>query len=91
MSILRLWVIGSAFIATLLLLAGWFLGVQPRLAEATAANTERQGVAAVNAQYEAVLVELRELSEDLPALERELEELRVEIPSNPSSRRCSGS
>jgi len=83
MSILRLWVIGAAFVAALLLLGGWFLGVQPRLAEAAAANTERQGVATVNAQYEAVLVELRELSENLPQLERELEDLRVEIPQAP--------
>ena len=40
MSILRLWVIGSAFVAVLILLAGWFLGVQPRLAEASALCAE---------------------------------------------------
>lgn len=83
MSILRLWVIGSAFVAVLILLAGWFLGVQPRLAEASAAGAERQGVATTNAQYEAVLVELRELSENLPALQSDLEAIRVEIPQEP--------
>lgn len=83
MSILRLWVVGTVFVAALILLAGWFLGVQPRLAEVNAANTERQSVASINAQYEAVLVELRELSENLPALERELAELRVEVPQSP--------
>lgn len=83
MSILRLWVIGSAFVAVLVLAGGWFLGVQPRLAEASAAESERESVAAINAQYEAILVELRELSENLPALERELDELRVEIPQEP--------
>lgn len=83
MSILRLWVIGSAFVAALILLTGWFLGVQPRLAEVSAANTERQNVATINAQYEAVLVELRALSENLPALERDLEAIRVEIPEDP--------
>ncbi|GAA1687780.1 hypothetical protein GCM10009792_04450 [Microcella alkalica] len=83
MSILRLWVIGSAFVAALLLLAGWFLGVQPRLAEVSASNAERQNVATVNAQYEAVLADLRELSENLPALESELAAVRVEIPQDP--------
>ncbi|MDO8383367.1 MAG: type 4a pilus biogenesis protein PilO [Microbacterium sp.] len=83
MSILRLWVIGSAFVAVLILLAGWFLGVQPRLAEASAAGAERQSVATSNAQYEAVLVELRELSENLPALQSDLDAIRVEIPQEP--------
>lgn len=83
MSILRLWVIGSVFVAALLLLAGWFLGVQPRLAEVSSSDSERQSVAAINAQYEAVLVELRALSENLPALERDLEAIRVEVPQEP--------
>ena len=83
MSILRLWVIGSAFVAVLILLVGWFLGVQPRLAEASAAGAERQTVATTNAQYEAVLVELRELSENLPALQSDLDAIRVEIPQEP--------
>lgn len=83
MSVLRLWVIGSAFAAALLLLAGWFLGVQPRLAEVNAANVERQNVASINAQYEAVLVELRALSENLAALESDLAAIRVEIPQEP--------
>ncbi|KQV26105.1 MULTISPECIES: type 4a pilus biogenesis protein PilO [unclassified Microcella] len=83
MSILRLWVIGSAFVAVLILLAGWFLGIQPRLAEATAADSERAGVSEVNDQYEAVLVELRELSDNLPALQSDLDAIRVEIPQEP--------
>jgi len=83
MSILRLWVIGSAFIAVLILLAGWFLGIQPRLAEVSAANAERQNVASINAGYEAVLVELRALSENLPELESDLAAIRVEIPEEP--------
>lgn len=83
MSILRLWVIGSVFVAALLLLAGWFLGVQPRLGEVAAATSERQTVETINAEYEAVLVELRELSENLPALESELEQIQVEVPQVP--------
>lgn len=84
MSILRLWVIGSAFVAVLILVAGWFLGVQPRLAEVGTATSERLAVAATNDEYEAVLVELRELSENLPALQRELDAIRVELPDEPA-------
>lgn len=83
MSILRLWILGSAFVAVLVLLFGWFVGVQPRLAEADAANAERANVATINDGYEAVLIELRELSENLPALQQELDALRVEIPQEP--------
>lgn len=83
MSILRLWVTGSVFVAILILALGWFLGVQPRLAEAGAAELERRNVAETNAAYEATLVELRELSANLPALQRDLDAIRVEIPEAP--------
>lgn len=83
MSILRLWVIGSVVAAILILALGWFLGVQPRLAEAGAAELERRSVAETNAGYEATLVELRELSANLPALQRDLDAIRVEIPDAP--------
>lgn len=83
MSILRLWVIGSVVVAILILALGWFLGVQPRLAEAGAAELERRNVAETNAAYEATLVELRELSANLPALQRDLDAIRVEIPEAP--------
>lgn len=83
MSILRLWVIGSVFAAILILAAGWFLGIQPKLTEAGAAELERRNVAETNAGYEATLIELRELSANLPALQRDLDAIRVEIPDAP--------
>lgn len=83
MSILRLWVIGSVVVAILILALGWFLGVQPRLAEAGASELERRNVAETNAAYEATLVELRELSANLPALQRDLDAIRAEIPEAP--------
>lgn len=83
MSILRLWVIGSVLAAILILALGWFLGIQPRLDEAGAAELERRNVAETNAGYEATLIELRELSANLPALERDLDAIRVEIPDAP--------
>jgi Tfp pilus assembly protein PilO len=83
MSILRLWVIGAVLLSLILVTAGWFLGVSPRLADAALADEERQNVEVVNAGYEATLVELQRLSENLPELESELEALRVEIPDEP--------
>lgn len=83
MSLLRLWVIGAVFVSLLVLGLGYLLGVAPRLAEAAAADSERQDVELVNVGYEATLLELQQLSENLPALEAELAALREEIPEAP--------
>jgi len=83
MSTLRLWVIGAVLIAVVVGAIGWFLGISPRLTEAAAAETERQSVIAVNAGYEEDLANLRELSERLPELQAELDEIRVSIPEEP--------
>ena len=83
MSIMRLWVIGTAIGAVLLLALGWFLGVQPRLAAASTADADRESVEQINAGYEATLVELRELSDRLPELQGELDAIRVELPQEP--------
>lgn len=81
MSILRLWVIGAAFVAVLVVTLGWFLGIAPRLSDIAAANEERRSVEQINAGYEATLVELRELSDDLPTIRAQLEEIRTAIPT----------
>lgn len=83
MSILRLWVIGAGVVAVVLIALGWFLGVSPRLAEAAASDADRVAVEAVNAGYEQTLVELRELSANLPAIQADLDDIRVEIPDEP--------
>lgn len=83
MSILRLWVIGAVLMSLIIVAAGWFLGVSPRLADAALAEEERQNVEVINVGYEATLAELQQLSENLPDLERQLENLRVEIPDEP--------
>lgn len=84
MSILRLWVIGAAFVSIVVVALGWFLGISPRLAEAAAANAERESVEQVNAGYEATLVRLRELTDDLPSIRQQLEEIRTAIPTDAS-------
>lgn len=83
MSTLRLWVIGSVLASIIIIALGWFLGVSPRLAEAAAAEAERQSVETVNVGYEATLIELQSLSENLPSLASQLDELRLSIPDEP--------
>ena len=83
MSILRIWVAGAAVVSLIILALGWLLGVSPRLAEAAQADAERRNVETVNAGYEATVIELRGLSEQLPELETQLEDLRVKIPTDP--------
>lgn len=83
MSILRMWVIGAVLLSIVILGLGWLLGISPRLADAATADEERQNVELVNVGYEATLLELRELSENLPALQAELDGLRQEIPELP--------
>lgn len=83
MSILRLWVIGAILIALLIGGLGWLLGIAPKLSEAAAADDERHGVESINEGYQATLLRLRELSENLPALKSDLDEMRVGIPEGP--------
>ncbi|MFN3707724.1 type 4a pilus biogenesis protein PilO [Microcella sp.] len=83
MSTLRMWVIGAVVVSLVIAGLGWTLGVSPRLDDAARADSERQNVELVNVGYEATLQELRQLSENLPALESELDAIRREIPEGP--------
>lgn len=83
MSTLRLWVIGAVLVSVIIIGLGYLLGVAPRLADAAAADSERQNVEVVNAGYEATLIELQQLADNLPALQAELDELRLGIPEDP--------
>ena len=83
MSILRIWVFGAIVASLVILGLGWLLGVSPQLADAARADQDRQGVELVNVGYEATLLELQELSQQLPELEAQLEDLRSELPTVP--------
>lgn len=82
MTTTRWWITGAVLAMAVIVALGWGLGIEPRLSEARAADEERVQVEAVNATYEAVLVELEELDDDLPALTRELDGLRAALPSD---------
>lgn len=80
MNAIRIWSIVTIVAMVGILVAGWFLGIAPRLADARAANDERVMVEALNAGQQARLAELERLSNDQSKLERELDELRREMP-----------
>jgi hypothetical protein len=63
----------------------WFLGVAPRLDEATKANSERLSIEFLNQQHAATLAALKEQFEHLPDLNKELDELRTAVPASDES------
>lgn len=61
---------------------GWFLGVAPRLADASAAEAERQNVEATNAGLEVQLAQLKKEYEQIDELRADVAELRASIPAD---------
>ncbi|MET0715245.1 MAG: hypothetical protein ABWY57_10055, partial [Mycetocola sp.] len=80
----KVWIAAIALVAVVIVLLGWFTGIQPKLAEARKADNERASVATINDAHERTVLELRELDDRLPALEKELEALRVALPTDPA-------
>lgn len=76
----RLWIMGSALAAVAALLAGWFLGIEPRLAAAATADAARKGVEVTNTAHAAVLAQLIEDSRDRQGLTTEFTTLSASIP-----------
>ncbi len=81
----RLWVIGSVTVMAVLLVGGWFLGVQPLLAGAATATLDRLGVDAQNAAQQAAITQLAAENDKLPELEAEFRELSASIPGSPNT------
>ena len=78
----RIMTVAAVLVIGAVLALGWFLGVDPQLAQARTADADRAGVEEVNRAYEAKLVELKELDKRLPQLETELATLSRSIPSD---------
>lgn len=78
----RLWVIGTVTLMLVVLVAGWFLGAQPLVAAAEAADAERSTVDAQNASTQAELVQLEADNAKLPQLEKEYGVLQDSIPGS---------
>jgi Tfp pilus assembly protein PilO len=77
----RLWAIITAFVCVLLLGAGWFLGVEPRLAAADRANEQRQTIEAQNNVARAEILRLQKAEDNRAQLETQLADLRAAVPA----------
>lgn len=78
----RLGILVASVVIVALLAGTWFLGIGPRLAEASAADSERETVETANTGHEATLARLEKLDADLPALREELAVLRAAFPAD---------
>jgi len=63
-------------------LAGFFLGVQPHLAQAASDRTDQVSVNATNRTTAAELARLKDRAKSLPAMKAELAELTTSVPSS---------
>ncbi len=80
----RNWTIGGVLVTIVVLLLGFFLGVQPQLQAVALAQRDLAGVEAQNQIQRAELETLRQQFELLPEIAAELEELRLSIPATSS-------
>ncbi|HEY0188701.1 MAG TPA: type 4a pilus biogenesis protein PilO [Cellulomonas sp.] len=77
----RLWMIGAALAAAVLLLLGWMLLISPQLDNAEASRTEAQETADANDLLRLRIVALADDYANLSTLQAELETLRGQFPT----------
>lgn len=82
MNTARLWTFGSVLVIVALLAGTWFVGISPRLEEASAANETRATVSAQNQVQSVNLVSLKEQFEKIDELRGKLDALRAAVPSD---------
>jgi hypothetical protein len=78
----RIWILGTVVISIAVLVLGWFLGLQPRLAEAAAASAERVSVEQQNAARANQIEKLKSDFAGLDAVAAELQSLRESLPAS---------
>lgn len=76
----RIWTIAGVLVVVAVLVLGWVIGVSPFLAQASVADTEREGVEAVNDVELAKLEQMKELYAEIDDLRVDLALLRVSVP-----------
>jgi Tfp pilus assembly protein PilO len=81
----RLWMIGAVTATIILLVAGWFLGAQPFIAAAAAADSERAGIEAQNTAQQGEIARLTEENEDISTIQAQYKDLLASIPSSSGS------
>lgn len=78
------WGIGAAVIALLILLAGWFLLISPARSDAAELRDSAVAQERANASLVSRIEELKTLAAGLPEQHAKLEELGVQIPTDPA-------
>ena len=77
----RLWIIGSMLLVIAILAMGWFLGVAPRLSEASTAGHQQTVAEAQNVVHEREIAVIKKQFDQLPALKSQLAVLRAAVPA----------
>jgi len=81
----RIWTIGSITLIILLLAGGWFLGAQPFMAAAAAADSERASVEQQNAVHQASIAALAQENENLASIQADYAGMQKSIPGTTDS------
>jgi len=76
----RIWIIATFLVAIGVAALGYVLGVAPRIAEASAADEQREQVELTNQQYEIQLNALKKDYENLAEVAAELAALQLQLP-----------
>jgi type IV pilus assembly protein PilO len=77
----RLWVLGAAVVALLLLLIGYMMFISPQNSKTNSARSELSTAKMTNARLEARIAALREQAKDLPKYEADLKAAQLALPS----------
>jgi Tfp pilus assembly protein PilO len=80
----RLWTVGAAVAAVVVLLAGWFGLVSPQRGDAAQHRADAQAQVDANAQLQTQIDVLKQEQKGLPAQQSKLAALRTQIPDNPA-------
>ncbi|TXN30302.1 hypothetical protein [Lacisediminihabitans profunda] len=78
----RLWIIGTVAVMLVVVVAGWFLGIQPQLNAASAASQNLTTVKSQNAASERQLVALKSDFKGMGELTKKVTSLRKSVPSS---------
>lgn len=81
----RLHLVVALVIGSVVLVGGFFLGVQPQLAAAAANRQQQASIEATNETYRSELARLAEQSKELPSKQQELATLEASVPSTPAT------
>lgn len=81
----RLWAVACITVMVLLILAGWFVGIQPALAAITTAESDRAAVEGQIATQQATIATLEAQQKKLPELTKKYDALLKSIPTTPGT------